>query len=130
MGNSQRKRERELPNGSQKTPLAVHLCKDVFLSGWQKTEALRRLPRHPKRPVEAVEKPTADFVLLQHERDGFFLWDRWLSRSPTLGVCRESFLELMREAEIVHDEPSRLVAEDAIDARDRLHQPVPAHRLV
>ena len=36
----------------------------------------------------------------------------------------------MRQPQVVHDQAARLVAEDAVDAGDRLHQAVPAHGLV
>ena len=36
----------------------------------------------------------------------------------------------MGEAQVVDDEAAGLVAEHAVDARDGLHQPVAAHRLV
>jgi hypothetical protein len=47
-----------------------------------------------------------------------------------LGVVREGALELISEAQVVHDEPARLVVEDAVHARDGLHQSMAPHRLV
>jgi hypothetical protein len=42
----------------------------------------------------------------------------------------QGLLELIGEAQVVDDEAARLVPEDAVHARDRLHQAVPLHRLV
>ena len=39
-------------------------------------------------------------------------------------------LELEGDAEVVDDHAALLVAEDAVHARNRLHEAVPAHRLV
>ena len=41
-----------------------------------------------------------------------------------------TLLQLVGEAQVVHDQPTRLVLEHAVDPRDSLHEPVPAHRLV
>ncbi len=82
------------------------------------------------RPVEAVEQAAADLVLLQHQRDRLGLIDRRLAGAAALGVGRQRLLQLVGEAEVVDDQAAGLVLEDAVHARDRLHQPVPAHRLV
>src|SRR5207302_9627916 len=42
----------------------------------------------------------------------------------------EGLLQLLGEAEVVHDEAAGLVSEHAVHARDRLHEPVAPHRLV
>ncbi len=52
------------------------------------------------------------------------------ARAAALGVGRQRLLQLVGEAEVVHHQPAGLVPEHAVHARDRLHQPVPAHRLV
>ena len=77
-----------------------------------------------------MEQVAAHLVLLQHHRHRFGLINRGLARAPALGVGRESLFELMREPEVVDDEAARLVPEDPVHPRDRLHQPVAAHRLV
>ena len=46
------------------------------------------------------------------------------------GILAERALEVLRDADVVHDQPGRLVAEDAVDAGDGLHQAVALHRLV
>ncbi len=45
-------------------------------------------------------------------------------------ILRERGLQFGPDAEIVDDEAARLVAEDAVDAGDRLHQRMALHRLV
>ena len=49
---------------------------------------------------------------------------------PALRVGRQRLLQLVGQAEVVDHQPAGLVLEDAVHARDGLHQPVPAHRLV
>ena len=46
------------------------------------------------------------------------------------GILPERVLEVLGDADVVHDQPGGLVAEDAVDAGDGLHQPVALHRLV
>jgi hypothetical protein len=77
-----------------------------------------------------VEEATADLVLAEHERHGLGLVDRRPAGAAALRVRRERRLELLGEAEVVDDEAARLVPEDAVHPGDRLHQAVPAHRLV
>ena len=102
----------------------------MLLRGGQEAQALSRRPRDPLRPVEAVEQAAAHLVLLQHRRHRFRLVDGRLPGAAALGVDGERGLQLVREAEVVHDQPARLVLEDAVHPRDRLHEAVPAHRLV
>src|SRR6266478_1850188 len=45
------------------------------------------------------------------------------------GVGGERLLQLVCEAEVIDDQAAGLVFEHPVDAGDRLHQPVPAHRL-
>ena len=77
-----------------------------------------------------MEEAAAHLVLLLHHRDRFGLIHGGPARAPALGVGRERSFEFMREPEVVDDEAARLVPEDPVHARDRLHQPVAAHRLV
>ena len=98
-------------------------------AGQQRQPLLRRA-RRPAAPVEAVEQAAADLVLLEHHGDGFGLVDRGLAGAAALRVGRERLLQLVGEAEVVDDQPAGLVLEHPVHARDRLHQPVPAHRLV
>ena len=67
------------------------------------------VPRDPLRPVEAVEEPAADLVLLQHHGDRFLLVDRGLARAAALRVGRERLLQLVGEPQVVDDQPARLV---------------------
>ncbi len=55
---------------------------------------------------------------------------RGLAGAAALGVGRQRLLQLVGEAEVVDDQPARLVLEDAVHAGDGLHQAVAAHRLV
>ena len=56
--------------------------------------------------------------------------DRGLTGAAALRIGRERLFQLVGKAEVIDDQPARLVLEYAIDAGDGLHQPVPAHRLV
>ena len=89
-----------------------------------------RSPGGPRGPVEAVEQTAADLILLQHHRDGVFLIERGAAGTAAIGIGGERLLQFVREAEIVHDETTRLVPKHPVHAGDRLHQPVAAHRLV
>ena len=124
------KRLRKLAHHPEQAVLAFLLRKDVLLRGGKEAQPCGRRTRQPPGPVEAVEQSTANLVLLQHRRDCFLLVDRRLPRPAALGVGGECGLQLVREPEVVHHEAARLVAEDAVHARDRLHEPMPAHRLV
>ncbi len=99
-------------------------------AGGQQAEPLLRRAGRPLRPVEAVEEAAADLVLLQHHGDGLVLVERRLARAAALGVGGQRLLQLVGQAQVVHHQPAGLVLEHAVDARDRLHQPVAAHRLV
>ena len=46
------------------------------------------------------------------------------------GVGRDRLLQVGRDAEVIDDQAARLVLVDAIDPRNRLHQPVTVHRLI
>lgn len=92
-------------------------------------EPFLRRPGRPARPVEAVEEGLADLVLFEENRYRLHLVDRGLPRPAALGIARERLLQLLGEAEVVDDETARLVAEDAVHPRDRLHQAVPTQEL-
>ena len=66
---------RQLGDGAQQSRLAVLLGQDVLLRRRQQREPFLRRARRPEVPVEAVEQPRADLVLLQHHRDGLGLVD-------------------------------------------------------
>ena len=70
-----------------------------------------------------------DLVLLQQHPNGLGFVDAGLV-AAVAGILPERALEVLRDADVVHDQPRRLVAEDAVDAGDGLHQPVALHRLV
>ena len=56
--------------------------------------------------------------------------DARIAFAAALGVGRERLLQLIGEAEVIDDQAAGLVAEDAVHARDGLHEAVAAHRLV
>jgi hypothetical protein len=83
-----RERLRQLLHGPKQSVFPVILRENVLLRGWQEAQPLARGSRHPFRPVETVEEAETDFVLLQHQGDGFLLVDRRPSGSAALGVGR------------------------------------------
>ncbi len=129
-GTDERERLRQLGHGAQQPRLAVLERQHVLLRRRQQREPVLRPAAHPVRPVKPVEQPAAHLVLLLHQRHGLGLVDRGLPGPAALGVGRQRRLQLLGQAEVVDHQPARLVLEDAVDAGDRLHQPVPAHRLV
>ena len=110
--------------------LAVGLSQDVFLRRGEQGQSLAWPSRDPVRPVEAVEEAAADLVLFQHEGNRLTLFDRGFPGSAALGVAGERALELVREAEVVHHQTARLVAEYPVHAGNGLHEAVAPHRLV
>ena len=94
--------------------------------------AARRACSAPRTAVKS--KPNmhvaGDLVLLEH--DGHRLRPGRRRRLPRRrsGVYGDGLLKLVGEADVVHHQAARLVAKDAVHARDRLHQPVAAHGLV
>ena len=69
-------------------------------------------------------------MLLNHDSDRLALIDRRLALAAALCVGDGGLSDVLRQAEVVHDEAAGLVAEDAVDAGDGLEQPVAAHGLV
>ena len=130
MRHRERKGTGEVAHRLNAAVLAVLLREDVFLRRRQQAQPLLRRTRDPRGAVEAVEQPAADVELLQHDCDRLALIECRPSGAAALGVGRERPLQLVGEPEIVDDEAARLVPEHAVDARNRLHQPVAAHRLV
>jgi hypothetical protein len=76
-----------------------------------------------------MEHGPDDLVLLQHDGDGLVFVNTRLVLIG-LGILREGVLEILGNADVVHDKAGGFVAKDAIDAGDGLHQAVAAHRLV
>src|SRR5690606_11506027 len=137
---SQREGLRELTDRADAAVLAVLLRENVLLRRREETEALLRRTGRPLRPIEArhhafwprerAEQAEADLVLLQHHGHGLVLVDGRLPGTAARRVGGERRLELVRQAQVVDDEPARLVLEDPVHARYRLHQSMPAHGLV
>jgi hypothetical protein len=119
---------RQLATAASSAPCRL-LRQDVLLRRRQQPGAAAAC-RSSRRPVEAVEEAAADLVLLQHHRHGLFLVERRLAGAAALGVGRQRLLQLVGEAQVVHDQAAGLVLEHAVHAGDGLHQPVAAHRLV
>ena len=76
MRHCQRERLRQFLDGMQEPLLPLRLSEDVLLRRGQKTQPLRRGAPIPLRPVEPVQEPAADLVLLQHDRYRLLLIDR------------------------------------------------------
>ena len=109
---------------------AVFLFEDVFLSGGDERQAFGGFAGGPLVPVEAVHQVAGDAVLLQHHGDGLGGVKGRVPLAAALGVGDERFLELIGEAEVIHHQATRLVAEDAVHAGDGLHEAMALHRLV
>ena len=58
------------------------------------------------------------------------LVQRGLTLAAAFGVGGEGLLQVLGQAQVVHDQAARFVLEHAVDAGDGLHQAVAAHRLV
>jgi hypothetical protein len=142
LGVRHRQREglRQLAHRAHAALLAALLRQDVLLRARQQAEPFLRRAGRPLRPVEAphdavrrrvrTEEAAADLVFLQHHGDRLVLIQRRAPGAAALGVGGQRSFQLLRQAEVVHHQPAGLVLEHAVHARDRLHQPMPAHRLV
>jgi hypothetical protein len=93
----QREGLRQFGDRAQQPCLAVLLRQDVLLRGRQQRQTLLRRARRPLRPVEAVEQPEADLVLLQHHRHGLAWSSAVLPVPPALRVGRQRLLQLVGE---------------------------------
>ena len=93
-------------------------------------EAFRGFAGRPFVPVETVHQIAGDAVLLQHHGDGLRGVEGWVALAAALRVGDERLLELIGEAEVIHHQAARLVAEDTVHAGDGLHEAVALHRLV
>src|SRR3984957_4298221 len=54
----------------------------------------------------------------------------WISRTASLRVLLGRLFQLVADADKIHHESARLVAENPVYARDGLHERVALHRLV
>ncbi len=116
-----------------------HLVEEAGLPvgvGEDEVETLRRAgqalagrQRRIRRPRQSVQDPDDDVVLLEHDVDD--LLDRHAGLFPVgRRVVGERLPQVLGDADVVDDEPARLVPEGAVDPGDRLHQPGALHRLV
>ena len=76
-----------------------------------------------------MEHAAHDLVLLQHHGDSLFLVDAGVLLIVARILSKGRF-QVLGNADVVHDQPGRLVAEHPVHSRDRLHEPVPPHGLV
>ncbi len=102
----------------------------MLLRGRQDRKPLGGRSLSPGGPVEAVEQARAHTVLRFHQRHGLVLIERRLAASAGFGVGRQRLLEFGGQPQIIHHQPAGLVLENAIDARDGLHQAMAAHGFV
>ena len=130
MGDGEGECLRQRGDLTEESLLALRLLEDVLLSRRQERQPLSRCTRGPLRPVEPMEERRDNLVLLQHERDGLLLVDGRPPLAVTLRVVLQRLLQLVCEAEVVHDESAGFVVEDPVHTRDGLHQPMAAHGLV
>jgi len=77
-----------------------------------------------------MQHVAGDAVFLVHHGDGLFRVVGRVALAAAFGVVGERALELICEAEVIHDQTAGLVLEHAIHATDGLHQAVALHRLV
>jgi len=95
----------------------------------QRCKPILRRPGKPPAEVEAVEHCAHDLVLPPQHRYGFGRVDAGVP--PVVArVPAEGGLQVLRDADVIHDQAGRLVAEHAVDAGDGLHEPVPPHGFV
>ena len=130
MGHRQGEGLGEFPDGAQTAFLAVLLAEDLLLRHRKERQPLPWRTRYPAGPIHPMEEAAADLVLLPHQGHGLVLVQGRAARSAAFGVGRQGGLELVRNPQVVHNEPAGLVAEDAIDPGNGLHQPVAAHGFV
>ncbi len=74
---------------------------------------------HGFLPIGAVQQVAGDAVLLQHDGDGLLGVVGRIALAAALGVVGEGVLQLIGEAEVIHHQPARLVAESSTPERAR-----------
>ncbi len=99
--------------------LAVFLFENVLLTGGNELQALRGGAADPLVPVEAVHQVAGDVVFLQHHGDGLGGVEGRVSLAAAFGVGDQRLLELIGEAEVIHHQTARLVAEPSTRERAR-----------
>ena len=109
--------------------LTVVEGKDMVLRAEQDGEAFGGSACPELFGFETVEHGVRHFQQLHQLRDGYLL-----RHARLVAVARRVFgqrlLQLVGDAQVVHDQAAGLVAEDAVHAGNRLHQPRTFHRLV
>jgi hypothetical protein len=71
-----------------------------------------------------------DFVFLEHDSDCCGRVDARAAFAAALRVDRERIFQLIGKSEVIDDQTTGLVAEDAVHACNGLHESMTAHRLV
>ena len=79
--------------------------------------------------VKAVVHVSHDLVLLHHDGDGLLFVDTGVFL-VVLGILLQRRLQVLRNADVVHDQPGRFVTKHTVHASNCLHQAVAAHGLV
>ena len=102
----------------------------MLLGGRQQIQTLLGRAGCPDGPVEAVQQSAADVVFFLHHRNRFRLVDGGVSGAAALRIGGQRLLQVLGQPQVVDDQAAGLVLEHAVDAGDRLHQPMAAHRLV
>ena len=103
--------------------LALLHVEDPLDRAGKRREPFLRRSREPRSVVETVEHVAHDLVLLEHHGDGFRLVDAGVL-AIVARILAEGRFQVLSDADVVHDEPGRLVAEHPVDAGDRLHEPM------
>src|SRR5664280_171863 len=99
----------------------------MLLCSWEQSQPLRWCSTYPKRPIETMEKITTDLILLHHHSYRFFLIYGRLSSTAALRVIGQSAFEIRSQADIIYNQATRFIFEDAVDPGNGLHQPVALH---
>lgn len=80
--------------------------------------------------IETMQHPARNFDLCDQERDPIFRVKRRFSLPAAGRVFLQRLFEFVADADVIHHQAAGLVLEDTVDARNRLHQRMTAHRLV
>ena len=102
----------------------------MFLSRRNQRQLLHSAAGDPEAPVEPVQDVTGDFILLQQDRNRLSHIVAGRSRAAAGGIGSHRVTQLIGKAEIIDNQAARLLAEHAVHASNRLHQPVAPHGLV
>ena len=80
--------------------------------------------------IEAREHIHHHFVQLLHFGNGFLLVEGDFAFALAGGVDQHGVFQILGDPDVIHHQPTYLVAKDAVDAGNGLHQRVPVHRFI